>query len=173
MLFTQELADLRLDGQLTLIAMTYGRLGDLFVLLRYPEQLQGLMTEFDAQLETLSYRKLKDWGTLLLHYLLQQSRSLTGEDQPVSSRSEVRRCRGMPLLTDLALMMLIDPLDLIFGLREFVTVVYGPTVVHVLPDIRVEAYRHSVLYVNLVSVVDCSVLNWVEQRELRRLASDD
>ena len=46
-------------------------------------------------------------------------------------------------------------------------------IVHVFPDIRVEAYRHSVLYVNLVSVVDCSVLNWVEQRELRRLASDD
>ena len=27
------------------------------------------------------------------------------------------------------------------------------------------------MYVNLVSVLDCSVLNWVEQRELRRLAS--
>ena len=36
-LFTQTLADLRLDGLLTLIAMTYGRLGDLLVLLRYPE----------------------------------------------------------------------------------------------------------------------------------------
>ena len=33
-LFTQALADLRLDGLLTLIAMTYGRLGDLLVLLR-------------------------------------------------------------------------------------------------------------------------------------------
>ena len=42
------------------------------------------------------------------------------------------------------------------------------------PDVQVKAYRHnSVLYVNLVSVVDCSVLNWVEQRELRGLASDD
>ena len=39
-LFTKALADLRLDGFLTLIAMTYGRLGDLLVLLRYPEQLQ-------------------------------------------------------------------------------------------------------------------------------------
>ena len=37
-LFTQALIDLRLDGLLTLIAMTYGRLGDLLVLLRYPEQ---------------------------------------------------------------------------------------------------------------------------------------
>ena len=33
-LFTQALANLRLDGLLTLIAMTYGRLGDLLVLLR-------------------------------------------------------------------------------------------------------------------------------------------
>ena len=36
-----------------------------------------------------------------------------------------------------------------------------------------KAYRNSVLYVNLVSVVDCSVLNWVAQKELRGLASDD
>ena len=35
-----------------------------------------------------------------------------------------------------------------------------------------KAYRNSVLYVNLVSIVDCSVLNWVEQKELRGLASD-
>ena len=51
-LFTQALVDLRLDGLLTLIAMTYGRLGDLLVLLRYPEQLQGTSREFNAQLET-------------------------------------------------------------------------------------------------------------------------
>ena len=41
------------------------------------------------------------------------------------------------------------------------------------PDVQVKAYRNSVLYVNLVSVVDCSVLNWVEQKELKGLASDD
>ena len=41
------------------------------------------------------------------------------------------------------------------------------------PDVQVKAYRNSVYYVNLVSVVDCSVLNWVEQKELRGLASDD
>ena len=36
-----------------------------------------------------------------------------------------------------------------------------------------DAYRHSFLYVNIVSVVDCSKLNWVEQKELRGLASED
>ena len=51
--------------------------------------------------------------------------------------------------------------------------VYGPVITFAFPDVQVKAYRNSVLYVNLVSVVDCSVLNWVEQSELRRLASDD
>ena len=44
---------------------------------------------------------------------------------------------------------------------------------YVFPDVQVKPYRISVFYVNLVSVVDCSVLNWVEQKELRDLASDD
>ena len=79
----------------------------------------------------------------------------------------------MPLLTDLAVMMWIDPLALIHGLRDIVTVMYGPVVSFVFPDVQVKAYRNSVLYVNLVSVVDFSVLNWVEQKELRGLASDD
>ena len=172
-LFTQELADIRLDGLLTLIVTTYGRLGDLLVLVRYPELLQGPRREFDAQMRTASYRNLKDWRTLLLQYLLQQNISLTGENKPVSDRNEVKKCGGMHLLTDLALMMRIDPLALIFGLREFFTVVYGHIVTHVFPDVQMEAYRHSVLYVNLVSVVDCSVLKCVEQKELRGLANED
>ena len=153
--------------------MTYGRLGDLLVLSRYPEQLQGPSREFNAQLETASLRKMKDWRTLLLQYLLQQNRSVTGEDKVATDAGECKQYCGMPLLTDLAVMMRIDPLALIHGLREFVTVVYGPVMSFAFPDVQVKAYRNSVLYVNLVSVVDCSVLNWVEQRELRGLASDD
>ena len=172
-LFTQALADLRLDGLLTLIAMTYGRLGDLLVLLCYPEQLLGTSREFNAQLETASLRKMKDWRTLLLQYLLQQNRSVTGEDKVATNAGECKQYCGIPLLTDLAVMMRIDPLALVHGLREFVTVVYGPVITFAFPDVQVKAYRNSVLYVNLVSVVDCSVLNWVDQSELRRLASDD
>ena len=51
--------------------------------------------------------------------------------------------------------------------------VYGPMMSHAFPDVQVKAYRNSVLYVNLVSVVGCSVLNWLEKKELRGLASDD
>ena len=172
-LFTQALADLRLDGLLTLIAMTYGRLGDLLVLLRYPEQLQGTSCEFNAQLETASVKKMKDWRILLLQYLLQQNRSITGEDKVATDAGECKQYCGMPLLTDLAVMMRIDPLALIHGLREFVTIVYGPVMSFAFPDVQVKAYKNSVLYVNLVSIVDCSVPNWVEQKELRGLASDD
>ena len=109
-LFTQALADLRLDGLLTLIAMTYGRLGDLLVLLRYPEQLQGTSREFNAQLETTSLRKMKDWRTLLLQHLLPQNRSVTGEDKVATDAGECKQYCGMPLLTELAAMMRIDPL---------------------------------------------------------------
>ena len=172
-LFTQALADLRLHGLLALIAMIYGRLGDFFVLLRYPKQLQGASREFNAQLESASYKKMKDWRILVLQYLLQQNRSITGEDKVATGASECKQYCGMPLLTDLAVMMRIDPLALVHELREFVTVVYGPLISYVFPDVQVKAYRKSVLYVNLVSVVDCSVLNWVEQKKLRGLASDD
>ena len=86
---------------------------------------------------------------------------------------ECKQYCGMPLLTDLAVMMRIDPLALIHGLREFITVVYGPVMSFAFGDEQVKTYRNSVLYLNLVSVVDCSVLNWVEQKELRGLASDD
>ena len=89
--------------------------------------------------------------------------------------SECKQYCGMPLplLTDLAVRMRIDPLAPIHGLREFVTVLYGPVMSFVFPEVQVKAYRNSVLYVNLVSFVDCSVLNWMEQKELRGLASDD
>ena len=120
--FTQALADVRLDGFLTLITMKFGRLGDLFLLLRYPVQLQGTSREFNAQLETASYQKLKDWRMLLIQYLLQQNRSVTGEDKVATGTSECKQYCGMLLLTDLAVMMRIDPLALVFGSREFVTV---------------------------------------------------
>ena len=46
------------------------------------------------------------------------------------------------MLTDLALMMRIDPLALIFRLREFVTVEYGPRVVQCI-DLQFPTYEWS------------------------------
>ena len=74
-LFTQELTEFWLECFLTLLVMTYGQLGDLFILLSYPEQFQGSRREFDAQMETDSYRKMKDWRTLLLCFNIYCNRS--------------------------------------------------------------------------------------------------
>ena len=57
---------------------------------------------------------------------------------------ECKQYCGMPLLTDLDVMMRINPLALIHGLREFVTVVYEPVMSFVFPDVQVKAYRMSV-----------------------------
>ena len=73
-----------------------------------------------------------------------------------------RHVGGMPLLTDLGLAMRTDPLALIRGTTEFVTVIYGPAVTFAFPDVKVEAYRRSVLRLNLISAKDGSALNWCE-----------
>ena len=69
--------------------------------------------------------------------------------------------------------MRTNPLALIRGATEFVAVIYGPVVTFEFPDVKVEAYRRSVLHLNLVSAVDGSVLNWCEQHVLRELMSED
>ena len=69
--------------------------------------------------------------------------------------------------------MSTDPLALIRGATEFVTVIYGPAVMFAFPDVKVEAYRKSVLHLNLISAVDGSTLNWCEQHALRDVMSED
>ena len=51
--------------------------------------------------------------------------------------------------------------------------IYGPAVTFAFPDVKVEAYRRSVLHLNLISAVDGSTLNWCEQHALRELMSED
>ena len=76
-------------------------------------------------------------------------------------------------MTNLSLAMRTDPLALISGTTEFVTVIYGPAVTFAFPDVKVEAYRRSVLQLNLISAVDGSALNLCEQNVLPELMSED
>ena len=123
---------------------------------------------------TDSWTKIRDLRHTLIQYLLQQNRFGTGEDETIQKEEHVRRhAGGMPLLTDLSLAMRTDPLALIRGATEFVTVIYGPTVTFAFPDVKVEAYRRSVLHLNLMSAVDGSALNWCEQHTLREMMSED
>ena len=123
---------------------------------------------------TDSWNKIRDLRHTLIQYLFQQNRFGTGEDETIEREEDVRRhVGGMPLLTDLSLAMRTDPLALIRGVTEFVTVIYGPAVTIAFPDVKVEAYRRSVLHLNLISAVDGSTLNWCEQHTLRELMSED
>ena len=93
-------------------------------------------------------------------YLLYQNRFGTGEDETIEREEDVRRHVGvMPLLTDLSLAMRTDPLALIRGATEFVTVIYGPAVTFAFPDVKLH--------------LDGSVLNWCEQHVLRELMSEN
>ena len=167
MLLTEGIQNLRLDGLLTLIAITHGNLGGLMKLTRCPRNL-------DMKKSTDSWNKIRDLRHTLIQYLLQQNRFKTGEDETIEREEDVtRHVGGMLLLTDLSLAMRTDPLALIRGVTEFVTVIYGPAVTFAFPEVKVEAYRRSVLHLNLISAVDGSALNWCVQHTLRELMSED
>ena len=173
-LFTEGVQNLRLDGLLTLIAITHGNLGGLMNLTRYPEQMRENVRNFDVKRATDSGNKIRDLRHTLIQYLLQQNRFGTGEYETIQREEDVRRhVGGMPLLTDLSSAMRTNPLALIRGATDFVTAIYGPEVTFAFPDVKVEAYRRSVLHLNLISAVDGSALNWYEQHVLRVLISED
>ena len=159
-LLTEGVQNLRLDGLLTLIAITHGSLGGLMNSTRYPEQMRENVRKFDVKRSTDSWNKIRYLRHTLIQYLLQQNRFGTGEDETIQKQKDVRsHAGGMPLLTDLSLAMKTDPLLLIRGATEFVTVIYGPAVTFAFPDVKVEAYRSTVLHLNLISAVDGSTLN--------------
>ena len=173
-LLTEGVQNLRLDGLLTLIAITHGNLGGLMNLTRYPDQMRENVRKFDVKRSKDSWNKIRDLRHNLIQYLLQQNRFGTGEDETIQKEEDVRRhAGGMPLLTDLSLAMRTDPSALIRGAKEFVTVIYGPAVTFAFPDVKVEAYRRTVLHLNLISAVDGSTLNGCEQHALGELMSED
>ena len=158
MLLTEGIQNLRLDGLLTLIEITPGNLGGLMKLTRCPEQIRERVRNLDMKKSTDSWNKIRDLRHTLIQYLLQQNRFGTGEDETIEREEEVMRT---------------DPLALIRGATEFVTVIYGPAVTFAFPDVKLEAYRRSVLHLNLISAVDGSALIWCEQHTLRELMSED
>ena len=109
LLFIEGVQNLRLDGLLTLIAITHGNFGGLMNLTRYPEQMRENVRKFDVKRSTDSWNKIRDLRHTLIQYLLQQNRFGTGDNETIESEKNVRRhAGGMPLLTDLSLAMRTD-----------------------------------------------------------------
>ena len=91
-----------------------------------------------------------------------------GEKPEDERREEMREMNGgIALLTDLCLAMMSDLLVMIRGLGEVVTCVEGPAVTYAFPDPLVTAYRHSVVHVSLISILEGTALNWCKQENLR------
>ena len=95
-LLTETVQNLRLDGLLTLIAITHGNLGGLMNLTRYTEQIRENVNKFDWKRSTCSWSKIRDLRHI--QFLLKQNRFGTGEDETIEKEQDVRRhAGGMPL----------------------------------------------------------------------------
>ena len=69
-LLTEGVQNLRLDGLLTLIAITHGNLGGLMKLTRCPEQMREKVKKLDMKKATDSWNKIRDLKNTLIQYLL-------------------------------------------------------------------------------------------------------
>ena len=65
-LLTEGVQNLRLDGLLTLIAITHGNLGRLMNLARYQEQMSKNVKKFDMNRSTDSWNKIRDMRYTLI-----------------------------------------------------------------------------------------------------------
>ena len=165
-MFSRGVETLRIDGYLTLVLMMHGNLTAFHRLMKYGEPLS--VRKAHASVETYSYKCAAGLKSLLVEYLLMQNRYLRGEERNPKTREEMREANGgIPPLTDLCLATRSDPSGMIRGLGEVVTCVYGPAVTYAFPDPLVTAYRHSVVHVNLISILDGTALNWCKQEDLR------
>ena len=96
-----------------------------------------------------------------------------GEEKNPKTREEMRELNiGVPLLTDLRVAMQSDPLGKIRGLGKVVTCTFGPAVTYAFPDPRVTAYRHSVVYMSSIGILDGTALSCCKQENLRAQMSE-
>ena len=142
---------------MSLILLTHGELTTFHRLMKYGEPLS--VRKVQPSPDTYSFKCAAGLKTLLVEYLLMQNMLLTGEERSAKTREEVREANGViPLLTGLCLAMRSDPVGMIRGLGEVVTCVYRPAVTCTFPDPLVAAYRHSVVHVSLISILDGTAL---------------
>ena len=131
------------------------------------------MGKTHSSMDTYSYKCAAGLKTLLVEYLLMQNRHMNGEEKNPKTRDERKEANGgIPLLTDICLAMRSEPVEVIRGIEEVVTCVYGPAVTYAFPDPLMAAYRNSVVKVSLISVLDGTALNWCRQEVLKARMSN-
>ena len=170
-MFSRGVETLRIDGYLALVLLTHGELVSFHRLMKYGEPLS--MGKTHSSIDTYSYKSAAGLKTLLVEYLLMQNRYMTGEEKNPKTKEEWKKVNGgMPLLTDLCLAMISDPMGIIRWLEDVVTCIYGPSATYAFPDPLVTAYRNTVTHLSLISVLDGTALNWCQQEVLRAQMSN-
>ena len=82
-LLIKGVQNLRLEGILTLIAITHRNLGGLMNLTGYPKKMKENVKNFNIKRSTDSWTKVRDLRHTLIQYLLQQNRFGTGDDKTI------------------------------------------------------------------------------------------
>ena len=90
-LLTEGVQNLRLDGLLTLIAITHGNKGGLMNLTRYPELMRENVRKIDEKRSTDSWSKIRDLRHTPIQYFLQQNRRRREESM---GQARMKRFRG-------------------------------------------------------------------------------
>ena len=91
MLLTEAKQNLRLDGLLTLAALTHRKLGEFMTSDRDPKQMTENVKKFDMEKFEASWTKIRDLRHTLIQYLLQQNRFGTGEHKTIQIVEDVGR----------------------------------------------------------------------------------
>ena len=91
MLLLEGIQKVRLNGLLTLIAITHGKLGGLINLTRYSEQTWENVKKIDMKKFTDSWTKIRDLRHNLNQYILQQNHFGTGEVNTIEKEEDARR----------------------------------------------------------------------------------
>ena len=85
-MFSRGVEMLRIDGYLALVVLTHGELMSFHRLMKYGEPLS--MGKTHSSIHTYSYKCASGLKTLLVEYLLMQSRLMTGEEKIPKTRDE-------------------------------------------------------------------------------------
>ena len=93
-LLTEAIKNLRLDGLLTLIAITRETLGGLINSTRYPEQMRENVKKFEKKRSSDASTQIRDLRHILIQYFPQKNRFGTGKDKTIEKEEDARRYTG-------------------------------------------------------------------------------
>ena len=147
---------LRIDRYMILSLLTHGNLAAFHCLMKYVDPMA--MAKVHPSLETYSDKCATGLKTLLVRKS-SDSEQTDPRSDPKTKKQILEVIGGRLLLTVLCLAMRSDSLGVVGVLGEVVTCVYRPAVSYAFPNPLITAYRHLLIHMGLISVLDGKSLN--------------